>query len=165
MCHFCVDHIDSIDYKAVNRLRRYVSDRARIDSGKKSGACAKHQRVVRRAILRARFMALLPYAPDHTRVTNNLAPRTPQGSQSSQVSDDEKAVDETLPPAQTQDSSPEDAVEAPDPALPASEPEPAGPAEQVATVSSAAVGGGESTSPAEDVIQGEGASGSGSGSS
>ena len=77
MCNFCVDHVDSVDYKAVNRLRRYVSDRARIDSSKKTGTCAKHQRMVRRAIVKARFMALLPYSPDHTRVTNMLAPRTP----------------------------------------------------------------------------------------
>ncbi len=79
VCFFCVDHVDTIDYKSVNRLRRYISDRARIDSAKKCGNCAKHQRVVRRAILRARFMALLPYAPDHVRVTNNLAPRQSQG--------------------------------------------------------------------------------------
>ena len=77
VCNFCVDKVNLIDYKAVNRLRRYVSDRARIDSSKKTGTCAKHQRMVRRAIAKARFMALLPYSPDHTRVTNMLAPRTP----------------------------------------------------------------------------------------
>ena len=77
VCNFCVDKVDSVDYKAVNRLRRYISDRARIDSSKKTGTCAKHQRMVRRAIAKARFMALLPYSPDHTRVTNMLAPRTP----------------------------------------------------------------------------------------
>ena len=77
VCNFCVDHVDSVDYKAANRLRRYVSDRARIDSSKKTGTCAKHQRMVRRAIVKARFMALLPFSPDHTRVTNMLAPRTP----------------------------------------------------------------------------------------
>ena len=80
VCNFCVDKVDSIDYKAVNRLRRYISDRARIDSSKKTGTCAKHQRMVRRAIAKARFMALLPYSPDHTRVTNMLAPRTPAES-------------------------------------------------------------------------------------
>ena len=75
-----MDKVDSVDYKAVNRLRRYISDRARIDSSKKTGTCAKHQRMVRRAIAKARFMALLPYSPDHTRVTNMLAPRTPAES-------------------------------------------------------------------------------------
>ena len=80
VCNFCVDKVDSVDYKAVNRLRRYISDRARIDSSKKTGTCAKHQRMVRRAIAKARFMALLPYSPDHTRVTNMLAPRTPAES-------------------------------------------------------------------------------------
>ena len=85
MCNFCVDHVDSVDYKAVNRLRRYVTDRARIDSSKKTGTCAKHQRMVRRAIVKARFMSLLPYSPDHTRVTNMLAPRTPAEASKSEA--------------------------------------------------------------------------------
>ena len=87
MCNFCVDHVDSVDYKAVNRLRRYVTDRARIDSSKKTGTCAKHQRMVRRAIVKARFMSLLPYSPDHTRVTNMLAPRIPAEASKSEASE------------------------------------------------------------------------------
>ena len=98
VCNFCVDRINVLDYKAVNRLRRYISDRARIDSSKKTGTCAKHQRMVRRAIAKARFMALLPYSPDHTRVTNMLAPRTPAET---------AEVDSAETPAEASDGAPE----------------------------------------------------------
>jgi small subunit ribosomal protein S18 len=46
-------------------LRRYVSDRARIEPRRRTGVCAKHQRRLALAIKRARYLALLPYAPDH----------------------------------------------------------------------------------------------------
>ncbi|OGO48401.1 MAG: 30S ribosomal protein S18 [Chloroflexi bacterium RBG_16_64_32] len=55
------------DYKDFNFLRRFVSDRGRIESRRKSGACAKHQRSVARAIKRARHLALIPYTADHIR--------------------------------------------------------------------------------------------------
>jgi small subunit ribosomal protein S18 len=72
-CAFCVEKVDRVDYKSVNRLRRYMSDRSRIDSGKKTGTCVRHQRMVRLAIKRARLMALLPMAPTHLRVTNPVS--------------------------------------------------------------------------------------------
>jgi small subunit ribosomal protein S18 len=72
-CTFCVEKVKTIDYKSVNRLRRYLSDRARIESGKRTGTCARHQRILRLAIKRARFMALLPYAADHLRVTGPVS--------------------------------------------------------------------------------------------
>jgi small subunit ribosomal protein S18 len=46
-------------------LRRYVSDRARIEPRRRTGVCAKHQRRLALAIKRARYLALLPYTPDH----------------------------------------------------------------------------------------------------
>ena len=64
VCAFCVDKTD-IDYKDISKLRRYVSDRARIEPRRRTGACAKHQRRLALAIKRARYLALLPYAPDH----------------------------------------------------------------------------------------------------
>lgn len=76
VCPFCADKEAVLDYKAVGRLRRYVSERARMESGKKTGTCARHQRQVRQAIKRARFMALLPYAADHRRTTGPIAVRT-----------------------------------------------------------------------------------------
>jgi small subunit ribosomal protein S18 len=72
-CTFCVEHIDAVDYKSVNRLRRYMSDRARLESGKRTGTCARHQRMVRTAIKRARIMGLLAFAPHHLRVTGPVS--------------------------------------------------------------------------------------------
>lgn len=64
VCAFCAEKI-AIDYKDVTRLRRYVSDRGRIQPRRRTGVCAKHQRRLALAIKRARFLALLPYTPDH----------------------------------------------------------------------------------------------------
>lgn len=56
-----------IDYKDVARLRRYLSDRAKIEPRRKTGSCAKHQRMLTTALKRARLMALLPYTAEHVR--------------------------------------------------------------------------------------------------
>ena len=61
-----MDHVKSIDYKDVDRLRRYVSDRAKIEPPRKTGVCAKHQRALSTAIKRARHLALLPFVPGRT---------------------------------------------------------------------------------------------------
>jgi small subunit ribosomal protein S18 len=63
-CAFCVDKVDSVDYKSVPRLRRHVSDRAKILPRRVTGTCAKHQRMVAVAIKRAREIALLPFVAD-----------------------------------------------------------------------------------------------------
>ena len=68
VCAFCVDKIQYIDYKDVGRLRRYLSDRFKIDPRRKTGNCARHQRALSRAVKRARIVALLPLSPDHGRV-------------------------------------------------------------------------------------------------
>ena len=60
-CHFCVNGIDSIDYKQAQFLRRFTSSYAKISPKRKTGVCAKHQRKLSSAIKRARYMALLPY--------------------------------------------------------------------------------------------------------
>ena len=64
VCAFCTDGIDEIDYKDVNRLKKYVSERAKILPRRISGTCAKHQRQLTVAIKRARHVALLPYISD-----------------------------------------------------------------------------------------------------
>ncbi len=64
VCSFCVDKVDHIDYKDVAKLRRYVTDRAKILPRRISGCCAKHQRQLTVAIKRARYIALLPYSSD-----------------------------------------------------------------------------------------------------
>lgn len=67
VCTFCVDHVREIDYKDVGRLRRYLSDRGKIEPRRKTGTCAKHQRRLSVALKNARFMALLPYTAAHIR--------------------------------------------------------------------------------------------------
>jgi len=59
-CPFCVDRAKKIDYKEALRLRRYISERAKILPRRATGMCAKHQRVLALAIKRARILALLP---------------------------------------------------------------------------------------------------------
>ncbi len=63
-CSFCSDKQDNIDYKDINILRRYLTDRGKILPRRISGNCAFHQRVLTRAIKKARNLALLPYAKD-----------------------------------------------------------------------------------------------------
>src|SRR3954464_15352484 len=65
VCAFCADKTVSIDYKEVNRLRRYLSERAKIEPRRKTGTCAGHQRELAIALKRARHVALLPSAPPH----------------------------------------------------------------------------------------------------
>ncbi len=67
VCQFCVDKIQHIDYKDISRLRRYLSDRAKIEPRRKTGTCAHHQRALSTALKRARLMALLPYTAEHIR--------------------------------------------------------------------------------------------------
>jgi len=62
-CFFCKDKIDEIDYKNVNQLRRYISEKGKIRNRRITGACRRHQRQVAVAVKRAREMALLPYVP------------------------------------------------------------------------------------------------------
>ena len=67
VCLFCVDKIGQVDYKDVARLRRYISDRAKIEPRRKTGTCAKHQRSLTVAIKRARHVALLPFTSSQGR--------------------------------------------------------------------------------------------------
>ena len=64
VCAFCVDKVEKIDYKDINRLRRYMSERAKILPRRVTGTCAAHQRELTVAIKRARYLALLPYSAD-----------------------------------------------------------------------------------------------------
>ncbi len=70
VCQFCLDHIRELDYKEASRatfMKRYVSDRGKIEPRRKTGTCAKHQRLLSTAIKEARHMALLPYTAEHIR--------------------------------------------------------------------------------------------------
>jgi small subunit ribosomal protein S18 len=61
VCVFCSEHIAWVDYKDVNLLRRFMSDRGKIRARRVSGNCSQHQAAVAVAIKTARELALLPY--------------------------------------------------------------------------------------------------------
>ena len=61
-CQFCKDHVEYIDYKDSQGLRKYMTDRGKIKPRRVTGTCAQHQHQLSIAIKRAREMALLPYA-------------------------------------------------------------------------------------------------------
>ncbi len=64
VCAFCQDKIDYIDYKDTAKLRRFISERAKILPRRITGTCAKHQRQLTEAIKRARHIALLPFTSE-----------------------------------------------------------------------------------------------------
>ena len=63
-CYYCVEKQEKVDYKDVEKLRKYISERGKIIPRRVTGNCAKHQRQLTKAIKRARYMALLPYSLD-----------------------------------------------------------------------------------------------------
>ena len=63
VCVFCGKD-NTIDYKDVNKLKRYVSERGKILPRRVTGNCAKHQRAITVAVKRARHMAIMPYVDE-----------------------------------------------------------------------------------------------------
>ncbi len=64
VCSFCVDKVAEIDYKEFNKLSRFLTERGKILPRRISGNCARHQRMLTRAIKRARNIALLPFTAE-----------------------------------------------------------------------------------------------------
>ena len=60
-CQFCRDKVDFVDYKDIGALRRAVTDKGKIRSGRITGACRRHQKQLATAIKRARELGFLPY--------------------------------------------------------------------------------------------------------
>jgi small subunit ribosomal protein S18 len=60
-CFFCKENIDYIDYKDISLLRKFVSDKGKIRPKRSSGNCVQHQKIIAKAIKRAREVALMPY--------------------------------------------------------------------------------------------------------
>lgn len=60
-CRFCRMKVEEVDYKDVPTLQKLTGVHGKLFSRKRSGNCAAHQRSTKRAVKRARFMALLPY--------------------------------------------------------------------------------------------------------
>ncbi len=63
-CLFCKDKVEQVDYKDVETLKRYVSERGKIRTRRITGACRRHQAQVAKAVKRARELALLPYVAE-----------------------------------------------------------------------------------------------------
>jgi small subunit ribosomal protein S18 len=64
VCQFCADKTETIDYKDVEKLSKFITERGKILPKRITGTCAKHQRELTTAIKRARIVALLPYVAD-----------------------------------------------------------------------------------------------------
>lgn len=64
VCNFCIDKVQHIDYKDVNKIRRFITERGKIIPRRISGNCAKHQRQLTVAIKRARNIAFLPFTAE-----------------------------------------------------------------------------------------------------
>jgi small subunit ribosomal protein S18 len=67
VCAFCLEKTRAIDYKDIGTLRRFLTDRGKIRSRRKTGTCARHQRRLAVAVKRARHLALLPFTAEHIR--------------------------------------------------------------------------------------------------
>ena len=83
---------EDIDYKDVQLMRRFVSERGKLVSGQRLGVTAKNQRRLARAIKRAQHLALVPMAPNHVYVTGSIQPDAPQRPESSEI--ENEAVEE-----------------------------------------------------------------------
>ena len=62
ICQMCAGK--SIDYKDVNIISKYITEKGKIMNRRMTGACAKHQRHIAQQVKYARFMALIPYVKD-----------------------------------------------------------------------------------------------------
>ncbi len=60
-CTFCADKIETVDYKDVSKLKRYLSEAGKILPRRVTGTCAKHQRIISLAVKRSREASLIPY--------------------------------------------------------------------------------------------------------
>ena len=67
VCAFCLDKNRTIDYKDISTSRRFLTERGKIKSRRKTGTCAKHQRRLATAVKRARHLGLLPFTAEHIR--------------------------------------------------------------------------------------------------
>lgn len=61
VCRLCAEKIEYVDYKDVDLLKDFLSERGKIIGRRVTGTCAKHQRQLTKAIKRARMIALLPF--------------------------------------------------------------------------------------------------------
>jgi len=75
VCPFCAGKIEMVNYKNPAKLRRFISDRGKIEPRRKTGVCARHQRTLTTAMKRARHLALVPYVSAHILKTGGVGVR------------------------------------------------------------------------------------------
>jgi len=66
-CQFCAERTKILDYKQVELLKRFINEHKKIRPRRETGTCSKHQRMLARAIKKARHMALLPFSAERWR--------------------------------------------------------------------------------------------------
>jgi small subunit ribosomal protein S18 len=93
ICIFCKDHAEWVDYKDVNLLRRFMSERGKIRSRRVTGNCTQHQRDVQVAIKTARELALLPYVQRTASERGPGRPRPAPGREGTAELDETAATD------------------------------------------------------------------------
>lgn len=74
VCRFCVDKVE-IDYKDIDLLRSFITDRGKIVPRRITGTCARHQRELAVAIKRGRYIALIPFGPPGVDESNRRGSR------------------------------------------------------------------------------------------
>ena len=123
---FTPKEVKTIDYKDVDKLRKLISDRGKIDPRRKTGLTAKDQRKLAREIKRARHVALLPYTAEHQRQTSRFRTAT-RMAQRIERGDVELAPADEQPPASAEQagSPPPAAAPATPPSAPSAPPAPA----------------------------------------
>ena len=67
VCQFCTEQVKTIDHKQTELIKRYVTEQGRIRGRRDTGACARHQRMLARAVKRARHLALVPFKAERFR--------------------------------------------------------------------------------------------------
>lgn len=98
VCAFCADKNIVIDYKDTARLSRYISERGKIDPRRRSGTCARHQRMLATAIKQARLIALLPFVPEHIRKAGTFWTMSPSVPKAPEAPVEAKAETVVVPP-------------------------------------------------------------------
>ncbi len=63
-CNFCADHVEVIDYKDAQKIRRYLTEAGKILPRRITGTCAKHQRMLASAVKKSREAGLISYVFD-----------------------------------------------------------------------------------------------------
>ena len=106
VCIFCKEHVTWVDYKDINLLKRFMSDRGKIRSRRVTGNCAQHQRDVQVAIKTARELALLPYTQRTVSERGpGRGPRPPRGEGGERAGAEAGAQSEETEDTEEQDGS------------------------------------------------------------